>query len=98
MRFWPCLSIQKGRYVQGTTSFDPIQQNAPATVSFETDTSTPRSVVPIYFVHTPEHPFCSNTLCVCHQNQVYIAQLVAAIQQGEMTLREAANFAEGKGL
>jgi len=84
--------------VQATTPFDPTQHNAPATISFETDTSTPRSVIPIYIVHTAEHPFCSNTLCSCHQNQAHIACLVAAIQQGEMTLKEAADFADGKGL
>src|SRR6266699_3850315 len=94
----PCLSIQKGRYVQGTSPFDPIQHNAPPTISFETDTSHPPSIVPIYFVHTPEHPFCTNDFCACHHNQIHIAQLVAAIQQGEMTLKEAADFADGKGL
>jgi len=71
---------------------------APVTISFETDTNHPRSVVPIYFVHTPEQPFCSNTLCECHRNQAHIALLVAAIQRGEMTLKEAADFADGKGL
>jgi hypothetical protein len=84
--------------VQDTTSFDLIQHTAPLTISFETDTSTPRSVVPIYFVHTPEQPFCSNVLCACHQNQTHIAQLVAAIQQGEMTLKDAADFTDGKGI
>jgi len=84
--------------VQGTTPLDPTQHNAPVTISFETDTSTPRSAVPIFFVHSPEQPFCSNTLCACHQNQTHIARLVAAIQQGEMTLKEAADFAEGKGI
>jgi hypothetical protein len=84
--------------VQGTTSFNPIQHNTPLIVSFETDTNQPRSNVPIFFVHSPEQPFCSNPLCACHQNQTHIAQLVAAIQQGEMTLKEAADFADGKGL
>jgi hypothetical protein len=83
--------------VQGTP-YDPTHNYAPLTIPFETDTSTPRSVVPIYFVHTPEQPFCSNTHCECHRDQAHIASLVAAIQQGEMTLREAADFADGKGL
>jgi len=84
--------------VQGTTPFDPIQSNAQLTIGFETDTSHPRSVIPIYFVHTLEQPFCSHPLCECHRDQAHIALLVAAIQQGEMTLREAADFADGRGL
>ena len=83
--------------MQGTP-YDPVQKYAPLSIPFETDTNHPRSVVPIYFVHTLERPFCSNTLCVCHRDQANIALLVAAIQQGEMTLREAADFADGKGL
>ena len=78
--------------------YDPTQPFAPVTISFETDTSTPRSIVPIYFIHTPEQPFCANSLCECHRNQAHIAVLVAAIQRGEMTLREAADFADGRGL
>jgi len=77
---------------------DPAQNYAPLTIPFETDTSNPRSVVPIYFIHTLERPFCLNALCECRRNQAQIALLVAAIQQGEMTLREAADFADGKGL
>jgi hypothetical protein len=81
--------------MQGAPNEEALN-NAPLTLPFETDTSTPRSVVPIYCIHTPEQPFCANPLCACHQNQAHIAALVAAIQQGEMTLREAADFADGK--
>ncbi len=52
--------------------------------------------IPVYFIHTAEKPFCSNPRCHCHQNQGEIAVLLDAIRAGEMTLREAANFAEGK--
>ncbi len=53
-------------------------------------------VIPIYLLHTPEKPFCSNDHCACHQNQSQIAVLLQAVKDGEMTLREAANFTDGK--
>ena len=56
------------------------------------------SVVPIYFLHIPGKPFCPNDRCPCHQNQAEIALLLDAIRAGEMTLREATNFADGRTL
>jgi hypothetical protein len=43
-------------------------------------------------------PFCSSDRCPCHQNQEQIAVLLEAVKNGEMTLREAANVADGKTL
>ena len=54
--------------------------------------------IPVYVIHTAEKPFCSNSWCHCHQNQGEIAVLLDAIKAGEMTLREAANFADGRTL
>lgn|SRR5215469_17136087 len=34
-----------------------------------TDTAHPQDVVPIYFFHTLEHPFCPLPRCWCHANQ-----------------------------
>ncbi len=56
------------------------------------------SVVPVYFLHLTGKPFCPNDRCQCHQNQAEVALLLDAIRAGEMTLREAANFADGKTL
>ena len=62
------------------------------------DTATPRHIVPVYFVHTLEEPFCLNPHCECHQNQEQIARLLVALVRGEMTLREAADFSDCKAL
>ena len=56
------------------------------------------SVVPVYFLHLTGKSFCPNDRCPCHQNQAEVAVLLDAIRAGEMTLREAANFADGKTL
>lgn len=46
--------------------------------------------------HTAEKPFCSDRQCECHQNQAQIAWLLEAVWEGEMTLYEAVNYADGK--
>ncbi len=56
------------------------------------------SGVPVYFLHMPGKPFCPNDRCPCHQNQAEVAVLLDAIRAGEMTLREATNFADGRTL
>ena len=48
--------------------------------------------------HTAEKPFCSDRQCECHQNQTQIAWLLEAVWEGEMTLYEAVNYADGKNL
>lgn len=56
------------------------------------------SVVSYSFLHVQGKPFCSSDRCLCHQNQEQIAILLEAVKNGEMTLREAANVADGKTL
>ena len=46
--------------------------------------------------HTAERPFCSDRQCECHRNQAQIAKLLEAVWEGEMTLYEAVNYADGK--
>jgi hypothetical protein len=81
--------------MQGFNPHDPTHS---VTLRFPTDTQTPQPVIPIYQFHTLHQPFCCNPHCACHQNQGQIAVLLEAIKQGEMTLREAADFADGKML
>ncbi len=66
------------------------------TLRFTTDTAHPQDIVPIYLVHTIERPFCPVPSCWCHTDQEKIAALLGYIQSGVMTLREAADFADGR--
>jgi hypothetical protein len=79
---------------------DPTSQYStmqiPLTLRQESDTLTPRSIVPIFLVHTVDKPFCINPYCECHQKQEQIAKLLEETSQGKLTLREAADFANGK--
>jgi len=96
LHYLPCLSKQKGRM-----KLNPTPQDRPVfTVSQnqKSEGQSPSSVVFVDYLHMPEKPFCPNERCPCHQNQAQIAVLLDAIRAGEMTLREAANFAEGKTL
>ena len=57
-----------------------------------TDTASPNLPVPIYFIHSLEAPFCNNAHCKCHWQQREVRRLLGHIVEGEMTLKEAANF------
>lgn len=60
------------------------------------DTAHPQDIVPIYVYHTQENPFCPLPGCWCHTNQQEIAKLLNQIKDGVLTLREAADFADGR--
>ncbi len=62
----------------------------------ETDTAYPQEMVPIYLIHTIENPFCSLPGCWCQTDQERIIPLLEQIKRGEMTLREAVNFVDGR--
>jgi hypothetical protein len=61
-----------------------------------TDTSYPQDIVPIYFIHTPEMPFCPLPGCECHTNQQEIAKLLEQVKEGILTLCEAVLFVDGR--
>lgn len=66
------------------------------TVRGNTDTAHPQAAVPIYLVHTLGNPFCPLPGCECHSNQQAIVRLLKQVGDGLLTLREAADFADGK--
>lgn len=63
---------------------------------YTTDTAYSQDIVPIYFIHSIDHPFCPIPSCWCHTDQARIAELLRHIENGVMTLREAADFADGR--
>lgn len=63
---------------------------------YSTDTAHPHDIVPIYFIHSIDNPFCPIPGCWCHSDQQRIATLLDHIQDGTLTLREAAEFADGR--
>ena len=76
----------------------PFEPSASLTLRSETDTALPQPVIPLFLLHTLEHPFCINPCCECHTNQEHSMMLLDEIKRGTLTLHEAANFAQGKTL
>jgi hypothetical protein len=65
--------------------------------SHEQQGSAPqKDVVPVYHFHTLENPFCAVPWCACHTSQQEIAKLLEQISEGVLTLREAADYADGQ--
>jgi hypothetical protein len=79
--------------MQGSTPFNLYQlTDMPAVTPRPTDTASPNLPIPIYFIHSLEQPFCKNPRCKCQWRQREVRRLLDQIVEGEMTLREAANF------
>ena len=66
------------------------------TLRTETDTATPRPVIPIFLIHSLQAPFCHQPGCWCQAGKAQIAPLLEAIRNGELRLREAFSFAEDR--
>lgn len=66
------------------------------TLRTASDTAYSHEIVPIYLIHTIENPFCPAPSCWCHRDQERIARLLEHVESSEMTLREAADFADGR--
>jgi hypothetical protein len=60
----------------------------------ETDTATPRTPIPVYYIHTLTHPFCSNTLCACHRNMQDVTRLLGGLVEGTLLLHDAASLTQ----
>lgn len=79
--------------MQGSTPFHLYQlTDMPKLAPQPTDTASPNLPIPIYFIHSLATPFCSNPLCKCQWQQKEVMRLLGHVVEGEMTLREAADF------
>ncbi len=79
--------------MQGSTPFHLLQLTELTALAPQvTDTALPFTPVPIYFIHSLERPFCTNQNCKCHWQQQQVQRLLGHVVEGEMTLRQAADF------
>lgn len=51
-------------------------------------------VVPIYFIHSFEQPFCINPLCPCQQHKPAVLLLFTQLIEGKLELEKAADLSE----
>jgi hypothetical protein len=57
-------------------------------LSFPTDTATPVTPIPIFYLHEGEHPFCRNPGCLCHRNDGELKNLLLAVIERKLKLVE----------
>lgn len=69
------------------------------TLAFPTDTASPVTPVPIFYVHEGDHPFCLNGACICHAYEAQLRRLLGGVITGKLKLRKAYNgVVVGKGI
>jgi len=51
-----------------------------------------------YREHTPDHPFCGDMSCPCHEDQANIDKLNGHYQDGLVSQQDADNIYRGKTL
>lgn len=61
------------------------------TLSITTDTATPQTPIPIFYIHNGAHPFCKQPSCICHVNEEGLRKLLVGVIAGELKLRETYN-------
>jgi hypothetical protein len=58
------------------------------TLAFPTDTATPVTPVPIFYLHVGTHPFCLNPRCLCHVGEARMRELLHGVLNRSFRLRE----------
>lgn len=65
-----------------------LDEDRPFFVQQETDTATPRSLIPIYYIHDGESPFCKNANCFCQRGKRAGALLCRQFATGKLRLAQ----------
>jgi hypothetical protein len=62
-----------------------------------TDTARPRvSIIPIYYIHSFEQPFCADTSCPCQRRKQEAVRMLVKIIEGYVELEQAATLMDNK--
>jgi hypothetical protein len=70
-----------------------MQRVEQSMLSFPTDTSVPVTPIPVFYLHTGEHPFCKNPSCICHSNDNELKTLLLGVIERKYKLRQQQNGA-----
>jgi hypothetical protein len=62
-----------------------------STLSFPTNTASPVTVVPIFYIHEGEQSFCTNEDCICHAHEAHFRSLLMGVITGATKLRKVYN-------
>src|SRR5690242_4387206 len=72
--------------MQQGTPYTHLAEELPSFLSQETDTATPRTPIPIYYMHDGRTPFCHTPVCFCQRGKRAGALLYGHIAQGKLQL------------
>ena len=62
-----------------------------------TDTVRPqRSIIPIYYVHSFEQPFCADASCSCQRQRQEVVKLFVKIIEGHLELEQEETLVDDK--
>lgn len=67
---------------------ETLPQDHPYTIQQETDTASPRSVVPIYLIHGGSSPFCNSPRCFCQRGKRAAAAMFPQLTKGKLQLAQ----------
>lgn len=70
--------------------YNLLSDEQPIFLQHDTDTATPRSPIPIYYIHGGSSPFCNNPLCFCQRGKRAGAFLYQEIAAGKLRLAQLA--------
>jgi hypothetical protein len=62
-----------------------------------TDTATSLSLIPMYFIHSFEQPFCAEAACPCSAHRQEVVRLFVKVVEGHFALEKAADFLDENG-
>jgi hypothetical protein len=60
----------------------------------DTDTASPRTPVPIYFIHELNDPFCRNPKCQCKRTRLAVNWLYAGVESRALLLAQVGTLEE----
>jgi hypothetical protein len=92
-------SVFVGFSLAGEASKHPQLQERRSAMQSNQDKDPVIPAIPVSegsLFHTPDHPFCYDETCSCHENPVLIAAVADAVNQGLLTLEEATHLVAGK--
>lgn len=74
--------------MQQATPFNQLVREYPAYLQQETDTATPHSPIPIFYMHAGDVPFCANPSCFCQRGKRAGAMLYPEITAGKLLVAQ----------
>src|SRR6266699_1224591 len=71
----------------------------PSFLPQETETTHPRTPIPIFYIHSLRHPYCKKPLCPCQRQRHEAVRLMGLVAEDDLLLADATLLmGEGSGI